>query len=68
MAMTERMLDPKPLQVCPTCGEQLRRDGDVLRCDKHGAFFLYGPRLLVAVANRNTTQAPLMPWQTMSDK
>jgi hypothetical protein len=62
------MFDPKPSQACPTCGEQLRRDGDTLRCEKHGSFFLYGPRLLVAVANRNTTQPPLMPWQTVQDR
>lgn len=55
-------------RTCPACGEQLHRDGDLLRCKQHGLFFRYGPRLLVHVARPAGVQSPLMPWQTLQDR
>jgi hypothetical protein len=53
---------------CPSCGEQLQRDGELLRCKQHGLFFRYGPRLLVHVARPTGEQSPLMPWQTLQER
>jgi hypothetical protein len=66
--MTERMRELETQPVCPTCGEQLRREADLLRCTQHGLFFSYGPKLLVAVASPTVAQPPLMPWQTLEGK
>lgn len=62
--MTERMPETARLQ-CPTCGEYLRHEGDLLRCAQHGLFFTYGPSLLVTVPHTTVAQPPLMPWQTL---
>jgi hypothetical protein len=50
---------------CPECSARLRHDGDFLRCERHGQFFTYGPRLLVQVANHSSEPPPLLPWQTL---
>ena len=48
---------------CPECGMRLVQDGDVLVCANHGAFFAYGPHLLVraAQAQPQPPRVP-MPW------
>lgn len=66
--MTQDQMPNSQGRTCPNCGEQLHRDGDLLRCKQHGLFFNYGPRLLVHVARAGGAQAPLMPWQTLSDR
>ena len=65
--MTERMSNNQPTQSCPVCGTQLHSEGELLRCNQHGQFFRYGPRLLVAVAQRQANAAPLLPWQTLKE-
>ena len=65
--MTQEQLDRAHGRTCPTCGEPLQRNGELLSCKQHGLFFRYGPRLLVHVARAASTQAPLMPWQTLAD-
>jgi hypothetical protein len=44
--MFSRQLDV-PTRTCPTCGSKLASERDLLRCDEHGTFFVYGPQLLV---------------------
>jgi hypothetical protein len=66
--MTQEQTATVQARACPACGEQLHRDGDLLRCEQHGLFFRYGPSLLVHVARTAATQAPLMPWQTVQDQ
>jgi hypothetical protein len=53
---------------CPSCGEPLVIAGDLLRCARHGAFFCYGPRLLVRVSQPEPEAAVLMPWQTLRER
>jgi hypothetical protein len=53
---------------CPSCGEQLKAEGDLLRCATHGEFFCYGPRLLVRVARQDASTPALMPWQTLHER
>lgn len=53
--------------TCPACGQQLRPEGDLLRCKTDGLFFRYGPRLLVHVARPDDHEATLMPWQTLGE-
>jgi hypothetical protein len=63
--------DPMPNsqgRTCPNCGEQLERDGELLRCQQHGLFFSYGPRLLVHTPQAEAAQRPLMPWQTLNER
>jgi tRNA(Ile2) C34 agmatinyltransferase TiaS len=55
-------------QICPSCGAQLKAEGDLLRCAVHGEFFRYGPRLLVRVPRQDAGTAALMPWQTLRDR
>lgn len=51
--------------VCPTCGNRLAQDGELLTCPEHGAFFAYGPHLLVRAPSKNVrTQDAPMPWET----
>jgi len=54
-------------RACPSCGEPLQPEGELLRCADHGLFFTYGPRLLVHVARPETPESPLMPWQTIAE-
>jgi hypothetical protein len=51
-------------QLCPDCGEKLSQERDLLLCQEHGAFFYYGPQLLVR-APRPATKAsePALPWE-----
>lgn len=55
-------------RLCPSCGEELAAEGDLLRCERHGAFFSYGPRLLVRVSQQQAEAAELMPWQTLRER
>lgn len=57
---------PHPEPACPVCGAPLHLDGTLLRCETHGLFFRYGPRLLVHAAHAAEREAVLMPWQTLS--
>ena len=56
-----------PAAVCPDCSNALHREDELLRCDEHGAFFIYGPQLLVRCAPELQEQAvlTLLPWQRM---
>jgi hypothetical protein len=54
-------------RICPTCGRDLRCDGELLRCETHGLFFAYGPRLLVHAAHTAEAKGSLMPWQTLTE-
>jgi hypothetical protein len=50
--------------VCPDCEAKLVRDQELLICHQHGAFFLYGPQLLVrAPRPAAKPQEPSMPWE-----
>lgn len=55
------------VRTCPTCGKELQHDGELLRCETHGLFFAYGPRLLVHAANGAEPKGALMPWQTLPE-
>jgi predicted RNA-binding Zn-ribbon protein involved in translation (DUF1610 family) len=50
--------------TCPNCGNKLTGDRDLLRCEDHGAFFAYGPQLLVRAPRENGKHhETLMPWE-----
>jgi hypothetical protein len=62
--MFQREVDVRAY-TCPDCGNKLSKDRDVLRCETHGAFFAYGPQLLVRVPHENVkARETLMPWET----
>ena len=50
--------------LCPDCGAKLSQERDLLLCQEHGAFFAYGPQLLVR-APRPATKSPepSLPWE-----
>jgi|SRR6187455_2977676 hypothetical protein len=51
--------------VCPDCDGKLVWERDVLICHQHGAFFLYGPQLLVRAPRPAAKPAePSMPWES----
>jgi hypothetical protein len=53
--------------TCPDCGSKLARERDLLRCENHGAFFAYGPQLLVRAPRENGKHyEPLMPWENQA--
>lgn len=52
--------------TCPSCGEPLATEGRLLRCAEHGAFFRYGPRLLVHAPSEREADEPLLPWQRLA--
>jgi hypothetical protein len=61
--MFQRQIQHEPLD-CPDCGGKLLRERDLLICDQHGAFFMYGPQLLVRAPRPVTKPAePSMPWE-----
>ncbi|KAB8140827.1 hypothetical protein F8S13_21485 [Chloroflexia bacterium SDU3-3] len=50
--------------LCPTCACKLHAEGELLVCAKHGAFFAYGPHLLVrAPSKAPRVQEASMPWE-----
>jgi hypothetical protein len=59
---------PEETGCCPVCGRSLQHEGDLERCDEHGLFFYYGPRLLVHVSTQSDEQQKaLLPWQTVRE-
>lgn len=52
------------VDVCPTCGANLAKDGNLLVCARHGAFFTYSPHLLVRVPGETPAPPEVpMPWE-----
>jgi hypothetical protein len=59
--MVERDIE---VPVCPDCGKKLFADRDLLLCKEHGAFFAYGPQLLMRVAQPVAKNADAsLPWE-----
>ena len=51
--------------VCPDCGGKLSLERELLICNEHGAFFIYGPQLLVRASRPVGKPAePPMPWES----
>jgi len=50
--------------TCPDCGAKLASERDLLVCKDHGAFFTYGPHLVVRAPRpaARATEAS-MPWE-----
>ena len=61
--MFSRQIDVES-RTCPACGSKLAGDRDLFHCKEHGAFFPYGPQLLVR-APRKDIKLPdtLLPWE-----
>ena len=50
---------------CPDCGGKLLPERELLICDQHGAFFKYGPQLLVRASRPAAKPVePSMPWES----
>ena len=50
--------------MCPDCGSKLVKERDLLRCQSHGAFFAYGPQLLVRAPRENGKHSEVaLPWE-----
>ena len=50
--------------ICPDCGGKLAQERDLLVCKEHGAFFAYGPQLLVRAPRPATKSGePALPWE-----
>jgi hypothetical protein len=61
--MFQRQIHPE-LLICPDCGAKLAPERDLLICKEHGAFFAYGPQLLVRAARTATKAAEAsLPWE-----
>jgi hypothetical protein len=55
----------KEILACPDCGGRLSSERDLLICQEHGAFFVYGPQLLVRAPRAATKPTePPMPWES----
>ena len=64
IAMFERQIQHEVL-VCPDCSGKLLPERELLICNQHGAFFMYGPQLLVRASRPATKPAePSMPWES----
>jgi hypothetical protein len=51
--------------ACPDCGGRLSPERDLLICNEHGAFFIYGSQLLVRASRPASKPAePPMPWES----
>ncbi len=51
--------------TCPDCGAKLTIDRDLLLCEEHGAFFAYGPMLLVRAPRPAPKGSEVqLPWET----
>jgi len=62
-SMVQREIDDRSY-TCPDCGARLSKERDLLRCESHGAFFAYGPQLLVRAPRENGAHhSALMPWE-----
>ena len=65
--MVQREIDDRSY-TCPDCGARLSKERDLLRCESHGAFFAYGPQLLVRVLRENGKHyETLMPWESQAN-
>ena len=53
--------------ICPECNQGLRTEGQELRCAEHGAFFAYGPQLLVRCPAPEQPASTLMPWEKLAN-
>jgi hypothetical protein len=63
--MFQRQKIQQEVLVCPDCGGKLLSERDLLICNEHGAFFTYGPQLLVRASRPATKSAePSMPWES----
>jgi hypothetical protein len=50
--------------ACPDCGAKLSSERDLLICKEHGAFFTYGPQLLVRAPRPLSKPVEAsMPWE-----
>jgi uncharacterized Zn finger protein (UPF0148 family) len=54
------------VHTCPNCGRELKQERGELRCTEHGAFFAYGPSLLVRAPREERTAKIVMPWEKAS--
>lgn len=64
--MFARQLDATA-RTCPDCGSLLASERELFRCAEHGAFFTYGPRLLVRVPQAAAKPpTPVLPWENQS--
>jgi hypothetical protein len=62
--MFQRQIQHEVL-VCPDCSGKLLPERELLICHQHGAFFLYGPQLLVRAPQPTTKPVePSMPWES----
>ena len=53
--------------TCPTCGAPLESDGMAYRCDQHGLWYMYSPKLLVRAPNNEhkVRDRFTMPWEAL---
>lgn len=57
------------LRICPSCGRELSIENEVLRCPEHGAFFSYGPHLLVRAPEADIQRPQtVLPWEKPTPK
>jgi hypothetical protein len=62
--MVQRQIQTES-QICPECGMRLSPERDLLFCREHGAFFTYGPQLLVRAARPATKPGEAtLPWES----
>jgi hypothetical protein len=51
-------------QICPDCGAKLAQERELLLCQDHGAFFAYGPQLLVRAPRPVAKSSEVeLPWE-----
>jgi hypothetical protein len=62
--MFQRELNSENL-MCPECGAKLATERDLYVCKDHGAFFAYGPQLLVRAPRPSLKQPAdsVLPWE-----
>lgn len=56
-------------QKCPSCHRPLKQvEHDRFRCEEHGEWVTYGPRLLVRAPQPEEHSLPrvLLPWETQT--
>jgi uncharacterized Zn finger protein (UPF0148 family) len=61
--------EPSETYHCPNCGRELKQERGELRCSEHGAFFAYGPQLLVRApeGEERSSKTP-MPWEMVNKR
>jgi hypothetical protein len=63
--MVQRQTIQQEVLVCPDCGSKLSPERELLICQEHGAFFVYGSQLLVrAPIHASKPAEPPMPWES----